>query len=193
VIGVIISGKRLTLREMTLNDWPAVHDYASRPEACRYQEWGPNTPDESRAFVAWNVAEARKRPRRLYRFAAVRNDTGRLIGDGGLEIRSERFRQGEISYIVHPNYWGQGYATEIARMLLRFGFENLNLHRIMATCDPRNVASVRVLEKAGMTYEGRQRHTMLLRDGWRDSSMYSVLEEEWVKGAGSLAPSRPRG
>ena len=178
---LLIRDDRLTLREMTLDDWPAVHDYASQPEACRYQAWGPNTPEESRAFVAWSVTEARKRPRRLYRFAAVLNDTGRLIGDGGLEIHSDRFRQGEISYIVHPDLWGQGYATAIAQLLLRFGFEHLSLHRIMATCDPRNVASARVLERIGMTYEGRQRHTMLLRDGWRDSSLYGMLDEDVYK------------
>jgi ribosomal-protein-alanine N-acetyltransferase len=84
-----------------------------------------------------------------------------------------------MSYVVHPDLWGQGYATEIVGLLLRFGFEHLNLHRIMATCDPRNIASARVLEKIGMTYEGRQRHTMLIRDGWRDSSMYSLLDDEW--------------
>jgi RimJ/RimL family protein N-acetyltransferase len=48
----------------------------------------------------------------------------------------------------------------------------------MATCDPRNVASARVLEKVGMTYEGRMRHTLLLRDGWRDSDVYSILETD---------------
>lgn len=180
---VLHLGDRLVLRELVPDDWHAVHEYASRPEACRYQAWGPNTPEESRAYVEWSVTQASARPRRLYRFAAVLRDGGRLIGDGGLEVHSERFRHGEISYIVHPDLWGQGYATEIARLLLRFGFEHLTLHRIMATCDPRNVASARVLEKVGMTYEGRQRETILLRDGWRDSSMYSVLEQEW-RGSG---------
>lgn len=176
---ITLIGERLTLREMVVDDWRAVHEYASLPEACRYQAWGPNLPEESRAFVAWSVAQARAKPQRLYRLAAVLRDSGRLIGDGGLEVRNQRFLQGEISYIVHPDLWGSRHATEIARLLLRFGFEQLKLHRITATCDPRNIGSARVLEKIGMTYEGRQRQTMLLRDGWRDSSMYSVLEDEW--------------
>ncbi|MEU2834488.1 GNAT family protein [Streptomyces lavendulae] len=59
------------------------------------------------------------------------------------------------------------------------GFEDLGLHRIHATCDPRNLGSARVLGKLGMTREGRHRHTALIRDGWRDSDMFSALEDEW--------------
>ena len=55
----------------------------------------------------------------------------------------------------------------------------LNLHRVMATCDPRNLASAAVLQKVGMTFEGQLRHTMQIRDGWRDSSVFSVLANEW--------------
>jgi RimJ/RimL family protein N-acetyltransferase len=55
----------------------------------------------------------------------------------------------------------------------------LRLHRVHATCDPRNLGSARVLTKLGMTFEGRLRHTQLIRDGWRDSLVFSVLEDEW--------------
>jgi len=57
--------------------------------------------------------------------------TGSVIGAAGLEVRSQRFRQGEISYIIHPDQWGHGYATEAARLLLAFGFSTLGLHRIV--------------------------------------------------------------
>jgi RimJ/RimL family protein N-acetyltransferase len=53
------------------------------------------------------------------------------------------------------------------------------LHRIFATCDPRNVASRRVLTKIGMTHEGRMRETLLIRDGWRDSDVYAILKHEF--------------
>ncbi|GAA2687950.1 hypothetical protein GCM10010412_076250 [Nonomuraea recticatena] len=80
---------------------------------------------------------------------------------------------------MHPRFWGQGVGTEIGRELLSRGFEELDLHRIYATCDPRNLGSARVLSKLGMTWEGRHRHTTLIRDGWRDSELFSILEEEW--------------
>ncbi|GLX06180.1 hypothetical protein Misp03_31070 [Microbispora sp. NBRC 16548] len=53
------------------------------------------------------------------------------------------------------------------------------MHRVYATCDPRNTASAAVLNKLGMTYEGHLRHTMKLRDGWRDSAIFSILATEW--------------
>lgn len=74
-----------------------------------------------------------------------------------------------LSYIVHPRVWGQGIGTKIGRQLLAHGFGELGLHRIHATCDPRNLGSSRVLSKIGMTHEGRLCRTALLHDGRRDS------------------------
>lgn len=110
---------------------------------------------------------------------------------GELHVRSHSQRQGEITYIVHPREWGQGVGTEIGRQLLSYGFDELGLHRIYATCDPRNLGSSRVLAKIGMTYEGRLRHTALIRDGWRDSTIFSILEGECRSGA-QRAPSSER-
>jgi [ribosomal protein S5]-alanine N-acetyltransferase len=102
-----------------------------------------------------------------------------MIGAGELSIRDFSNKSGEIAYIVHPDYWGRGIATDVASLLIDLGFSKLKLHRIFATCDPRNIGSSNVLEKVGMTLEGRIRDDLLLRDGWRDSLLYSVLEFEW--------------
>jgi RimJ/RimL family protein N-acetyltransferase len=100
---------------------------------------------------------------------------------GSCDLRVDRpaQRSGYIGYLVHPDYQRQGVATEVAQLLLRFGFEELGLHRIEATCDPRNLASKRVLEKLGMTLEGTRRQNLLIRDGWRDSLLFGILEDEW--------------
>jgi len=64
--------------------------------------------------------------------------------------------------------------------VITFGFDTLKLHRIYATCDPRNIGSSKVLEKVGMAKEGILRENMLMKDGvWRDSFLYSVLKQEW--------------
>ncbi|MEE1736224.1 GNAT family protein [Streptomyces sp. BE147] len=105
---------------------------------------------------------------------------GELVGIGELKVRNLAHRQGEISYLVHPRVWGRGVGTVIGRELLSRGFGLIGLHRIYATCDPRNVASARVLGKLGMTHEGRHRHTALIRDGWRDSEVFSILDQEWA-------------
>ena len=102
-----------------------------------------------------------------------------VIGLGELTVRSQLWRQGEVGYAVHVSHWGRGLGTAIARSLLTIAFDSMDLHRVMATCDPRNLASAAVLHKVGMTFEGRLRHTMMIRDGWRDSSVFSILADEW--------------
>ncbi|MFF4054125.1 GNAT family N-acetyltransferase [Streptomyces chartreusis] len=97
---------------------------------------------------------------------------GRRCRRGELHVRSHAQRQGDISYIVHPRVWGQGIGTGIGRELLSRAFGQSRLHRISATCDPRNLGSARVLAKLGMTYAVRLRHTAWIRDGWRDSLMF---------------------
>ena len=80
---------------------------------------------------------------------------------------------------MHPEYWHRGYGTHIAVLAIEFAFADLGMHRVEATCDPRNIWSTRILERVGMTHKGTLRHTMELRDEWRDSHMFSILEEEW--------------
>ncbi|MCL3993956.1 GNAT family N-acetyltransferase [Streptomyces lavenduligriseus] len=174
------------LSRVELADWRAVHSWASLPQVCRFQTWGPNTEEQTRAFVATAVRAWSESPQR--RFAYVARVGGEAVGMGELRVRSREQRQGEITYAVHPRVWGQGVGTAIGRALLVRGFEDLGLHRVYATCDPRNLGSARVLRKLGMTWEGRHRHTALIRDGWRDSEVFGVLEDEWR----TLASRPPR-
>ncbi|GAA3131926.1 GNAT family protein [Streptomyces rameus] len=169
----------MTLSRIELADWRAVHSWASLPQVCRFQTWGPNTEQQSLAFVAEAVEAWARSPQARFAYAA--RVEGDVVGMGELHIRSRERAQGEITYAVHPRAWGHGVGTAIGRQLLVRGFEHLKLHRIYATCDPRNLGSARVLAKLGMTWEGRHRHTALIRDGWRDSEMFSILEDEWRK------------
>ncbi|CAB61817.1 MULTISPECIES: GNAT family N-acetyltransferase [Streptomyces] len=188
-----MSRRPVTLHRIVFTDWLAVHSWAGLPDACRFQPWGPNTEEQTRDFVrAAAEAWTHIRPRRLAHVARVGNA---VVGMGDLHVRSHTQRQGEISYIVHPRVWGQGIGTEIGRSLLSLGFDRWGLHRIRATCDPRNQASSRVLTKLGMTYEGRHRHTAWIRDGWRDSLVFSIIEDEWHEatrsGADAVAEGLP--
>ena len=173
----ILSNKRLLLREFTNLDWIDVHKYASQDIVCQYQPWGPNTEEDSRDFVSQVMQDSLQEPRTRFAFAIVYNEN--MIGTGELNLRDITNREGEISYIINPDYWRQGIATEVAMLLIDFGFNILKLHRIFATCDPRNIGSSKLLEKIGMVREGRIREDLLIKDGWRDSLLYSILEHEW--------------
>ncbi len=164
----------MRLRPLTEDDVDAVHAYASLPEVSRYQEWGPNSYQETEEFVAAWIHDMATSPQERWVYAIELD--GDMIGSGEFRIRGAS--AGEISYILHPRVWGRGLATTFARELIRLGFAEHHRHRIYATCDPRNIASGRVLAKAGMTYEGRMRDTMLLRDGWRDSDLYAILADD---------------
>lgn len=168
---------KVVLKEMNKNDWEDIHRYASLPIVCQYQPWGPNTEEETQAFVKQVLWDTKKENRSRYVFSVFEQENRTMIGAGEINFRD--FRVGEIGYIIHPDYWGKGIATEVAKLLLQFGFEKLNLHRIYATCDPRNVGSSKVLQKIGMIQEGRMREDLLLKTGWRDSLLYSILEQEW--------------
>lgn len=181
VVTKTLSTESLFLREMVESDWVDVHKYAAQEIVCRYQPWGPNTLEESKAFVNQVMADASKNPRTRYVFAIINKDDEKLVGAGELNLRDAINNTGEIGYIVNPDYWGRGIATEAAMLLIDFGFEHFNLHRIFATCDPRNIGSYKVLEKVGMTKEGRIRENLKMKDGWRDSFLYSILKYEWGK------------
>jgi len=158
------------LRPLALGDVDAVHDWARLPEACRYQSWGPNTDEQSRAYVEAAVASTADR----FVFAVVSD--GDVVGNAELRLRARS--TAEIAYVIHPRVWGQGIATAAARELLRLGFGVHGRHRMFATCDPRNLASAAVLRKVGMQYEGRMRGTAYIRDGWRDSDLYARLADD---------------
>ncbi|MGF1426243.1 GNAT family N-acetyltransferase [Kitasatospora sp. LaBMicrA B282] len=178
----------VTLHRIEPADWTAVHSWAARPEVCRHQPWGPNTEEQSRQFVEQAVAAWAADPQERYAFLARLGPVP--VGMGELLVRSRRARQGEIAYLVHPDHWGAGIATAIGRLLLAHGFDRLGLHRVFGTCDPRNVGSARVLRKLGLVHEGRLRDADLLRDGWRDTEVFGILEEEWRRGR---CGGRPQG
>lgn len=174
-----LQNARLYLREFAKDDWPAVHKYASQEQVSRNQTWGPNTIEETMEFIKEVLADSRKKPRTRYIFAIVLKDQDELIGAVEINIRSVVNQSGEIGYIINPDHWGRGIAPEAAALLIEYGFSRLKLHRIYATCAPDNKGSQRVLEKLGMSFEGRMRENLLLKEGWRDSNLYSVLAREW--------------
>ena len=175
---VELVGERLLLRELQEGDWEAVHRYASDPEVCRFMTWGPNTEEETRAHLRRSIQASEERPRRKFTLAITLKDTSEVVGSCSLVVSNPDHRDAHIGYSLTRKFWRQGYATETARLLLKFGFATLGLHRIFATCDPENRASARVLEKAGMQLEGRRRSHRFVKGRWRDSLLYAIIEND---------------
>lgn len=166
---------RLLLREFVPADAPAVHAYASDESVTRFTDWGPNTVEETEEFFQEALSAGKAQPRNSYLFAITLNQSP-AIGCARLGIVSLGDRVGDLGYVLNAEYWGRGIATEATQRLLTFGFKDLGLHRIFATCHPDNIGSSRVLEKAGFQLEGRLREDKLVRGAYRDSLLYAILE-----------------
>lgn len=104
---------------------------------------------------------------------------GRLCGGIGLHPEMEH-RRAELGYWIGVPFWGNGYATEAAREVVRYGFEGLNLNRIFANYFRGNDKSGRVLEKIGMRHEGCIRQGVLKAGKFIDLEMYSILSEDHI-------------
>ena len=179
---VTIETERLILREFRRDDREKVHEYAVDPEVYHYMPWGPNTEDETSAFIERAIASRHRDPRLHFELAVTLRETGRLIGGAGIRAADECFRTADMGYCLRRDAWGRGLATEAAAGLIEFGFKQLGVHRIWATCDTGNVRSAHVLEKAGMKLEGTMRDDTWLRGHWRSSRLYSILDDEWRPG-----------
>ncbi|MDA8343901.1 MAG: GNAT family protein [Thermaerobacter sp.] len=175
---VEIRSGRILLRELREDDFPAVHRYGGDPEVARYTIWGPDDPEQSREFLAAAMAAARSEERREYEFGIEM--AGELVGGARIGIKSTVHRLGDIGYVVRRDLWGRGIASEAAMLLLRLGFLSLDLHRVEATCDPKNAGSRRVLERIGMRFEGHLRENVFAHTGWRDSLLFAMLRADWA-------------
>ncbi len=158
-IHVIIETKRLLLRKFTTADAPLIYRLNADPEVTRY------TLDPVRDIEhAQEVLEKSILPQyTLYnhgRWAVhiksdyENMDTG-FIGWCGLKFRPE-LNETDLGYRFIKSSWGKGYATEAAYASLKYGFYNIGLQRIVGRALPENTASIRVLEKCGMTYVGEE-------------------------------------
>jgi RimJ/RimL family protein N-acetyltransferase len=181
---------RLLLRELVKADFAAVHRYASDPEVVRYMDFGPNSEEDTRSFIRRALASQEAEPRTRFGLAVVLRSEGRLIGACGIYVSASRDQEAEIGYVFAREFWGRGYGTEAVGALIRFGFEQLGLHRIVSTCRPENVASSRVMEKNGMRREGYLREERWQKGQWRDSLLYAILEGEWKASREGSRPPR---
>jgi len=132
----------------------------------------PYTEQDGRAFL-----EMAREGNRIW-LAITRCSDGRQIGGMGLTV-DEQHQHAELGYWLGVPFWRHGYASEAAREMLRYGFEDLGLHRIFASHFKHNPASGNVLRKIGMQHEGCQREHIQKWGEFVDSELYGILRSEW--------------
>jgi RimJ/RimL family protein N-acetyltransferase len=172
--------ERLVLRELTADDEADVHEYASDPEVSRFEGWGPNTPGISHAVVESWLKQQEQWPREEVNLAVELKFEQKLIGVVTLRTKHDGSRTADFGFAFNRRYWNQGYATEAARAVIDATFRILDIHRVWAGCDTRNVGSYRVMEKLGMRREAHFLKDIWQKGEWRDSYRYALLAEEWL-------------
>jgi RimJ/RimL family protein N-acetyltransferase len=172
--------ERVVLRPFVESDFDAVLDMQSRPELVRYLMWDVMDAEAVKTFLERRLRQsAIDGDDSALVLAATIPPSDRVIGEFMLRLSSERHRQGEIGWSLHPDAQGRGYATEAAREMLRLAFEDLGLHRVVADADPRNTGSLRIMERLGMRHEADYVDAFFLKGEWVGETHYAILEDEW--------------
>jgi [ribosomal protein S5]-alanine N-acetyltransferase len=173
MITTSVETERLRIRPFEPEDWRAVIVYASDPAVMEYIPSGPLDEAGVQAFIARPFNEEGGS------YAVIEKQTNSLIGhmDYHPWFAPQTY---EVGWGINPQFQRQGYASEAAGALLKHGFEELKLHRIIATCQPENPASYRVMEKIGMRREGWFKQCISRGNNvWWDEYFYAILATEW--------------
>ena len=172
---------RLRLRSFQYTDLAAVHMLLINPESSIYNPGIAPENEYATEIILKNwINEKEAEPRNRFTFLIENNDQ-QFVGIISIGIIKTQYKNAEIWYKIRPEFWGKGYATEAVKAIIKFGFKNLLLHRIEAGCAVGNVASYKVLEKAGMYREAHTRKLLPLKSGWSDNYGYAILEEDFFK------------
>ena len=165
---------RLILRRIATADGPAIHRYMSDPIVTRWLPEGCLDEAQAQAFAERNAG------RHARAVAVVERPSGQLIGHMPFHPWFGRATH-EIGWVIAPERQGRGYATEAAKALLEHAFRKLGCHRVIATCQPENTASWRVMEKLGMRREAHFRQGLYRETGeWWDEYFYALLAHEHI-------------
>lgn len=174
----VLETERLLLREMKKEDLQDVYDYASDPELTTFLTWETHkTLADTETFLDFLFAQYKKG---TGSWAIVWKEGNRVIGTIDL-LWNQKHHSAELAYVLSREYWRRGIGAEAVKAVLCFGFEELELKRIYARCHPDNIASYKLMEKSGMTYEGSLRKSIHRKGKQEDLKMYSILKDEFKR------------
>ena len=154
---IILETKRLLLRRLMIEDLDDLWALYCDPEITRYIPDAPRSRAEAKEELEWHMNGHPRFPE-LGLWATIHKESGKFIGRCGLlpwTINGQN--EVEVAYTIAREYWGQGLASEAAQAILNYGFARLNLSRLISVIDSENVASQKVAEKIGMTFEKEER------------------------------------
>lgn len=174
----MLETERLLIRQITLEDKYELFDYRSDSEANKYQGWIPKTIEEVEVFIG-NTAKQINEPQTWFQCAIIEKTTQNLIGDLGVHFIGSENKQAEIGCTLHKDFQNKGYATEALKKMINYLFSELNKHRIIASIDPKNINSIRLVERIGFRKEAHFIESLWINGQWVDDLVYALIEKDW--------------
>lgn len=177
---LLLETKRLTIRNFRPQDAAAMVARMTHPEVARFMTWDSAIWEDEEKVQAWIAKQRGFGLAVLDAFLefAVEKD-GVNIGDVAVKRFSRDPSLAEVGWSLHPDFQGQGYATEAASALMDWAFYNLDVRRITSLCDAKNVRSYKLMARLGMRREALHLKSSLIQGAWVDDLICAVLKEEW--------------
>lgn len=172
----IIETENLYIRKFKYDDYEDLYEYLSDYEVVKFEPYEPFTLEQCKK-------EAISRAKSENFYAVCLKENNKLIGNLFFAKNNNDFNTWEIGYVFNKNYHRQGYGSESTLSLIQFLFSNKNARRILAECDPLNIASWQLLENIGMNREAHFKKNIYFKKDingnpiWKDTYVYAILKE----------------
>ncbi len=174
----VLESARLILRAMKRDDAEDMFEYSHRDDVTKYLLWEPH-PDVNYTRRYLSFATSKYKSGGFYDWAIIWKENQKMIGTCGFTTIDTKNQSCQIGYVVNPNYQGRGIATEAVRRVTDFAFNTLGLIRVSAEYMSENSTSRRVMEKAGMKYEGTHRSCLWVKGRFESVGVCAALRSEW--------------
>ncbi len=172
--------KRLYIKPINPDDKEAIFRYRSDKTTNKYQGWIPETVEDVVTFIG-KTSNVINQPGTWFQFVIVENESQKIIGDIGVHFLEKDNKQVEIGFTLDKDFQNQGYATESLKCVLNFLFNDLNKHRVIASTDPANLNSIKLLERLGFRREAHFVESLYIDGRWVDDLIFAMIEKDLEK------------
>jgi [ribosomal protein S5]-alanine N-acetyltransferase len=174
----VLETERLILRRLKTSDAQDMFEFAMHRDVSKYVSWEPHESIERAEKFIKSTIEHYDNDE-SGELGMELKENGKLIGSMGFVKFNPQDLCGEIGYTLSRDYWGKGIMTEAVKCIIRFAFEEMKINRIEAVHFSENEASGRVMQKAGMSFEGLLRQRRFAKGRYWDLKYYAILKSDW--------------
>lgn len=178
---MIIKSDRLILRNLSETDLDFIYVLESNPLVYLYDENEEPSKEHIYEKYCKRITSMIQNKDKYFVFLIALLPEEIPVGEIHIQLNWEEICEWEIGYKLHPDYWGNGYASEAAKLMLKFLFESLNAHKVVGFCNANNKKSANLMERIGMKRDGILREGKLLRKEWCDEFVYSILNRDYYR------------